>query len=333
MSNPEKITIVHDCASAFRLDQRRKGISGISEVYFSISADIDGQHKEWVDTPLITDEKRAEFLDVLKRCSKIETSQPNEKAFANTYWDEIQKGKEELAVFVISKGLSGAINSAELGKGLSPQDLDPDTSGLSKVPLCKQANIVVADLKTASIGEALLITQGDMENKRGDFKNATELVQRAEDLSKNLYVAQAIPDLDYLRRSGRIGRANHMIGKVLGIIPIISIDEEGKLEPAVEKMRKWPRTREALIAHVANEVGDRAVRLALVYYETDQLDNLRHDIQGRFTIAEDEFYKPTKANEAVKYYETMIRQQDMVTSVSGGPSLGMAALVLDKRAA
>jgi fatty acid-binding protein DegV len=124
-----------------------------------------------------------------------------------------------------------------------------------------------------------------------------------------------------------------MIGKVLGIIPIISIDEEGKLEPAVEKMRKWPRTREALIAHVANEVGDRAVRLALVYYETDQLDNLRHDIQGRFTIAEDEFYKPTKANEAVKYYETMIRQQDMVTSVSGGPgSLGMAALVLDKKA-
>jgi DegV family protein with EDD domain len=329
----EKVAIVHDCASAFPLQQRAEGISGISEVYFSISADIDGQHKEWVDNPLITDEERAEFLHVLKKGKKIRTAQPNPKAFGDAYWNDIQNGTEEFAALVISGALSGSMTSAGLGTLLSPHDLDPEKPGLSTIPLGEQANIVVADLKTASIGEGLVITQVDMENKRGDFKNATELVQRAEDLSKNLYVAQAIPDLGFLRRGGRIGRAKRMLGGVYGIIPIVGIDEEGDIIPVVEKMRGWKNTREALIAHVANEVGDRAVRLALVYYETDQLDNLRNDVQGRFTIAKDEFYKPEAPNKPDKCYETMVRQQDMVTSVYGGPSLGMAALVLGKKAA
>lgn len=329
-SGSGEITIVHDCASAFPLQQRAEGISGISEVYFTITAKVNGEDKKWVDKPSITDEERAEFLHALKS-GKVDTSQPNDIAFAKAYWGEIQKGKEELAVFVISKALSGTMNSAILGKDLSPDELYPK-KGLSKVRLGEQANIVVADLRSASIGEALLITQGDMENKRGDFKNATELVQRAEDLSKKLYVAQAIPDLGYLRRSGRIGRAERMKGGVFGIIPTVTINEEGEIEAAEDRIRGWRHVRESLIAHVANEVGDRAVRLALVYYETDQLDNLRNDIQGRFTIAEDEFYKPTKPNEAVKYYETMIRQQDMVTCVSGGTGIiGVAALVPGKK--
>ncbi len=294
-------------------------------MFFSISAEVDGQHKEWVDSPFITDEEKADFLRTLKKGKKMDTAQPNARQFGGTYWSNIQNGTEQIASLVISKELSGTMTSAELGKSLSPKDLEPKKPGLSTVSFGEQANIIVADIKTASIGEGLVITQVEMENRRGDFKDATELVKRAEELSRNLYVAQAVPDLGFLRRGGRIGLADRMLGGIMGIIPIVGIDENGAIVPAEEKKRGWPRTREALINHVAGEVGDRAVRLALVYYDTDQFDNLRNDIRGRFKIAEDEFGKE---------YEIMLREQDMVTSVYGGPGIiGVAALVLGKRAA
>ncbi len=302
--NTEKIAIVHDSGSSLHGNYIDNNFPSLVEVPFTITAvDSDG-HKEWIDNPFKSDKEKAEFIHDLNTTQMV-TSQPNPEGYTKVFKDIINDGITEIAVVPISRSLSGSINSAEL----------------AALGLRNEANIVVADCKTISIGQGLLITQADIENRKGEFENATQLVDRIEQLSKNVYVAQAFSSLEHLRKGGRIGLASSMVGGILGIIPIIGVNEEGILEP-IDKKRGWRRSREAIIDYVSENVGQKAVRLALVHFESDQLDNLRQEIKDRFVIATDENDTP---------YDTIECEQNMVTAVHSGPGVvGLGALIVDR---
>jgi DegV family protein with EDD domain len=70
-----------------------------------------------------------------------------------------------------------------------------------------------------------------------------------------------VPTLEYLRRGGRIGRAQSMVGDVFGIRPIITIDD-GELV-AYAKVRGERRALEAMTALLRERTAsDDAVKLA-----------------------------------------------------------------------
>ena len=302
--NPEKIAIVHDSASSLHGDKITAKYPNLYEVPFTITTMTDGQLKEWTDNPFTSDDERSEFIHDLET-TQMMTAQPNPDTYQEVFENIIKTGVTEIAVIPMSSGLSGSINSAEL----------------AAAELANQANIVVADCKTVSIGQGLLVTQADIENKNGEFGNASELVDRVEELSRQLHVAQAFPSLEHLRRGGRIGLASSMVGGILGIIPIIGTNAEGKLVP-IDKKRGWKRTREAIIEYVSENVGQKAVRLALVQFESDQMDNLRTEIDDKFVIATDE--------KGVQY-DILECEENMVTAVHSGPGVvGLGALVVEK---
>lgn len=303
-----KIVIVHDSASSLPSEYRNTGYGNIIEVPLSVSISSGNKVKEWIDHPFVSDEERAEFVNALDlKTSKISTAQPNPEMYKRVFRNIINAGITEIAVVPMSSELSGSMMSANLAAD----------------ELSNYANIRVANCKTASIGQGLLITQADMENRMNKFKNSTELVDRVEKLSKNLYLAQGFPSLDYFRRGGRIGRAESMIAGVLGIIPIIGMNEEGQFEPIDSRQRGWLRTREFIINHIAKEVGNKAVRLAIIQFQSlDQLSKLRSSIEGRFNMATDENNQP---------YSLLECEQSMVLNAHSGPQVvGMGALVLDK---
>ena len=301
----EKIAIVHDSASSLHGDYIETNFPNLIEVPFTITAVEGDEYKEWIDNPFKSETERLEFLHDLAT-SQLLTSQPNPEAYKKVFEDIISKGITEIAVIPMSRGLSGSINSATL----------------AALALRNEANIVVADCKTVTIGQGLLTTQAYIENENGEFDNANEMVDRVEELSKKLYVAQAFSSLEHLRKGGRIGLVAGTIAGVLGIIPIIGANEEGKLAP-IDKKRGWKKSREAIIHYVSDNVGQKAVRLALVHFESDQLDNLREGIKGRFVIATDK-----DGNE----YDVMECEQNMVTAAHSGPGVvGLGVLVLDKQ--
>ena len=303
-----EIVIVHDSASSLPVDYSPKGYKGLIEIPFKITAmSNDGQSKQWIDHAFVSDEERAEFVHDLET-TKITTSLPSPGDYKKIYEEIIESGITEIAVVPMSGVQSGsmqsAINAAEILKD--------------------QANISVADCKTVSIGQGLLVTQADIENRNGEFNSAAEVVNRVNELSKGVYVAQGFSNLEHLHRGGRVGKATSAIGGVFGVIPIIGEDEEGELK-RIEQKRGWKKTREAIINHVAHEVGDRAVRLAIVYFESDQVDAFRDGFEN-----DARFVRAVDING--QKYDILESEQRMVTCVHSGTRIaGGGALVIPEK--
>jgi DegV family protein with EDD domain len=300
--NTDKIAIVHDSGSSLHSEYINYNFPNLVEVPFTVTAINGNQSKEWIDNPFKSDKEKSEFIHDLQT-AELSTSQPSPDAYTKAFENIIDRGITEIAVVPMSRGLSGSINSAEL----------------AALGLRNEANIVVADCKTITIGQGLLVTQAYMENENGEFNNANEMATRIEQLSKQLYVAQAFPSLEHLRKGGRIGLASSMVGGILGIVPIIGANDEGKLVP-IDKKRGMKRTREAIIDYVSANVGQQAVRLALIEFESNQIDYLIDDIDDRFVIATDKNGKE---------YDIMRCRENMVTAAHSGLGVfGLGALII-----
>lgn len=325
----EKVAIVHDSASSMP-DEYRSGYSGLIEVPFKVTAVAGDTTRTWVDNPFESDEEKARFIHDLQT-TQVTSSLPSVGDYIDTYKEIINKGITEIGVIPMSNHpkMSGSANSARF----AAKELEDE------------ANIVVFDSKTVSIGQGLLIAQADTENRADKFQTANELVGRVEDLSKGLYLAQGFSDLGHLRRGGRIGLASNMIGGVFDVIPIIGLNEEGVLRPIVKK-RGWKKTHRAIIEHVAEgvashdangELGNIAVRLAFVNFESEQIEDLRAKVAERIqhdTDSDDERKSKFKIATDVngKNYDIMEFKENMVIAVHSGINVdGFGALVIPEQ--
>lgn len=297
--NPE-IVIVHDSAASLPEDIRRSENPGLAEVHFTICAN---DQAKWVDKPFSSDQERAGFVKDLQT-ARMQTSRPNIEAYRSVFARIIESGVTEIVVLPTSEQLSKSIDSANMAAKMFKN----------------QAEIAIVDSRTVSVGQGLLVTQAEMEVRDGRFTKAADLAGRVEKLSKQLHLAQALSNLEQLRKGGRIGRCSKMLGGIMDIKPIIGVNAKGQIEPLSDDQTGWQRARGFIVDYISKEVGQDTVRLAFVQFESDQLDNLRHDAAGRFNLAKD-----GNGDE----YDPLICEQSMVVSVHSGPGvIGLGALVL-----
>jgi DegV family protein with EDD domain len=331
----EKVAIVHDSAASLP-DNYRSGYSGLVEVPFKVSAESHGKTiKEWVDNSNLSDEQMEEFLYYLRH-GHLKTSTPNIGDYVDTYQEVIDAGITEIGVVTISNGqdeetkISSSWESAEQ----------------AAKQLADKANIVVMDSKTISIGQGLLINQADIENRAGDFNTADELIERVEDLSTGLHLAQAFSDVRHLRRSGRIRNAEGLIGGVLGIIPVLSVDEEGLVKQVNKKERGWAKAHRFMIDYISEGVashdpegklGNVAIRLAFIEFESEKINVLRSKVM-ELVQSEDDSDK----EKAVKFklangpddqtYEITDYKESLVLATHSGFEVnGFGALVISEK--
>lgn len=299
-----EIAIVHDSASSLPRETRVADNPRLVEVHFTVT--VNGEDK-WIDRPFESDDKKTEFIDDLLT-ARVGTAQPNVSAYLSVFRSIIESGVNEIAVVPMSGTLSGSIQSAKM----------------AAEEIGDEARVAVADCKSASVGQGLLVTQADIENRRGLFNNAQDLATRVEQLSGDLAVAQAFQGLEHLREGGRAGAADSMAGSILSTVPIIGLDNEGGIKPISEK-RTWRQARGSILDYISNEVGERPVRLAIVGFGTEefeaaQVGKLREEAEERFVMAGD----PSGAE-----YDIMVCEQSMVLGVHSGPGVvGMGALAL-----
>lgn len=107
--------------------------------------------------------------------------------------------------------------------------------------------IYVVDTLAASSGEGLLIWHAAKRQKAG--ASIEEVRDWLEENKRNLAHWFTVEDLNYLKRGGRISATTALVGTMLGIKPVLHVDDEGHLV-SVEKARGRKSSLKALLEHM-----------------------------------------------------------------------------------
>lgn len=194
----EKIAILVDSGSDLPEDLRQK--YGIWTMNLRI---IYGQEVYEDGTDITAQTVYSRFPQQIPK-----TSTPNLMEVKETVEKIRQKGYRKLIAICISSGLSGTFNTV---KTALREYTDMET--------------FVFDSKSISMGTGIFALWTAKAIEKGmSFSEITAALLHKQNDSKVYYYMDT---LDYLRAGGRIGKVTGLIGKVLGIKPIISCNEEG----------------------------------------------------------------------------------------------------------
>lgn len=172
-----------------------------------------------------------EFYKRIEEGAQPTTSQVNVDEFTNFFEPFLKEGKDILHVS-LSSGLSGSFNSASI----AARDL------MEKYP---ERTIKVVDSLGASSGFGVLMTY--LADLRDEGKSLTEVYDWAKKNKLRVHHWFFSTDLTSYKRGGRISATSAMVGTLLGICPLLNMDNEGHLIP-----RKKIRTKKKVIEELVN---------------------------------------------------------------------------------
>ena len=104
----------------------------------------------------------------------------------------------------------------------------------------KTDNFIAIDTESVSRGMSLLIDHAIIRRKKG--VSIEEIVEEIEFMKNNLELYFIVDTLEYLRRGGRIGAAKGLLGKLIGVKPILTI-KEGEISPVESVKRPLGHTK------------------------------------------------------------------------------------------
>lgn len=207
-----------------------------SEIAESLEVEILPMKYMVNDTPCVDKDFDMEnFYNLLRGKALSLTSQTNVEEFSNYFSGYLENGKDILYVgFPLS--LSGMNNSARVAaKELS-----------EKYP---ERKIIVIDSVSASIGQGLLVYYAALKKKSGatidevaDFVNNNKL---------KFCHWFTVDDLYFLKRGGRISQATAVVGSILNVKPLLSMNDEGKLY-VFDKIRGKKKVLDLMSSKIEN---------------------------------------------------------------------------------
>lgn len=176
------------------------------------------------------------FYEAMRKGEIPKTSQPNADAYYKVFKSIAEKGKDILYVCV-SSGLSGAYNSANIGKNMILDEFS-DT------------RVEIVDILTASLGQGIMVLKALEMKEKGS--SIGEIVEYLEGVKPYLNTYMIVDDLNHLKRGGRISTTAAIVGTVLHIKPLLTLNDEGKVI-AIRKVKG----RKSAINDIAKIVIDK----------------------------------------------------------------------------
>ena len=110
--------------------------------------------------------------------------------------------------------------------------------------------IYVIDSNCASIGQGLLVYCASLFKKNKGLK-IDELVELVEKIKDKFCHWFTVSDLNYLKRGGRISSATAVIGSILNVKPLLSMNENGELYLS-NKIRGRKKILDLMISKIEN---------------------------------------------------------------------------------
>ena len=160
-----------------------------------------------------------EFFQSIKT-HNAKTSQPSPDEYIST-WEEILKNDKDVLHIELSSGISGAYNSALIAKNI----LIEKYSG---------SKIVVIDSLCASSGLGYLLDIANEKKLEGMSIDDLEKFLNSTKLNINHIVTTT--DLTQFFKGGRLSKTAYTFSKLLNVVPILHVSNEGKLE-VIKKVR------------------------------------------------------------------------------------------------
>lgn len=202
---------------------------GVKHCPLTFAFDGDGVSHGGGDMPV------KEFYDKMRAGGVARTSAMNIET-AKSYFEPELKAGNDVFYLTFSSGLSSTYASA----CTAAEDLAEEYP---------ERKVVVVDSLAASAGYGLLLRLA--VKKRDAGATIEELAEYCESIRLKICHWFTVDDLVYLKRGGRVSATAALAGAVLGIKPILHVDDEGHLI----NMAKV-RGRKASIKALADKYGE-----------------------------------------------------------------------------
>lgn len=176
-----------------------------------------------------------EFYDAMRGGKIARTSALNFEYLKNTFSAVLEAG-EDIFYLTFSSGLSSTYSTAHT----VAEELMEEFPG---------RKVEVVDSLSASAGYGLMLYLALKKKKFG--ADIAELKDYCEKIRPNICHWFTVDDLVYLKRGGRVSATAALAGAVLGIKPVLHVDDEGHLINMLKV-----RGRKASIKALADKYGE-----------------------------------------------------------------------------
>jgi len=166
------------------------------------------------------------------------TSVPGPAVFAELF-DRLAEETDQILTITLSSKLSGMYNVA-----LQAREL-----------MKRKCQVMVLDSCWAAMAEGFIVIEAARAANRG--ATIEEVAEVVKETMSRVDLIASLDTLKYLRRGGRIGRAQALFGSALNIKPIIKL-KDGVVEP-VTRVHSRSKAIESLCEHVKNLPNVEAV--------------------------------------------------------------------------
>jgi len=195
-----------------------------------------GVHKDWIEiTPMEIIEGVQAGADMPK------TSQPTPADFEATFNEAIAAGAEQILCITLGSDLSGTYQSATIA------------ADLVSVP------VTVFDSRFVSMGVAAMVIRAS--EMRAEGSSLDDIVKVLEGIRDNGKLCFTVANLDFLQKGGRVGRASALIGGLLNIKPILSI-QDSAVEP-LGRARGSKKALKMMLAEIENFTKENTGQVVL----------------------------------------------------------------------
>ena len=177
--------------------------------FISLSFVFEGEDKVYKNFDL----EPAKFYNEMRNGKSAKTSAANVAEFRDFFEEELKNGNDILYLG-FSSGLSTTYNSSVIAAEELMEEY-PDRK------------ILCIDSLAASAGFGLYVYLVAKEKESG--KSLEETAEFAKNIVPSVAHWFTVDDLEYLKRGGRVSPTVAFVGGLLGIKPILHVDDEGHL--------------------------------------------------------------------------------------------------------
>ncbi len=216
--------------------------------------------------------QRGPFYDWLPSARELpKTAAPGSGDYLSTYKSLAEQGICEIvSIHMTSKG-SGAYQAAKDAQALA-------------VDVLPKVKIEVIDTLNVSMSHGWMVIEGARDALKG--RSLGEVVTRVRQMIPITRMIQTADTLKYLYLGGRIGKAKHLVGTLLNIKPLITM-EDGIIVP-LGSARSRSRAYQMMVEKVVSAVGLMGkIKVAYVHAAAlEEAEKIKSLVEGRLNCVE-----------------------------------------------
>ena len=204
-----------------------------------------------------------EVAEALRRKAAVSTSRPAPVRFADVYQQLAEQGHDAIVSIHLSGDMSGTVDSARIA--------------------ARDAAVPVTVVDTRTVGTAMGFAVRSAAEVAAAGGSAAEVAAAAHHTAAHSRTWIVVESLDQLRRGGRIGAAQALLGNALMVKPILTL-EDGMIVP-LEKQRTMGRAVARMAELACEYAADREADVIVQHCASperagDLADTLRAALPG-----------------------------------------------------